>query len=319
MKTAKKILAAIFLMGTLVLSLMALTSCTGNEEPTDPAYYQIDKFEIDKDNKLIVITGGGRRISAGNLPSNPSNLKLVDAYVDDGYIWVNVSGYLHRCSLPELNKDNRINSVRINSDGHLVFKTTSGDFDAGLIFLPTMPNSPLTPSGASEYASRDTSENDTATVKIKVQGYGEITILVDKTVSPTAAEKFISLAKAGKYDGITFSMMLADKLFYSEAADSELAPPSAFEVLENPIENKKGTVGLILDDEGNITSKLYFATADLSSEYDGLLLPFGYVINGMNIVTEINELTAPYSNPLFNYEIDDEQRRAAIESITVVD
>ncbi len=319
MKTAKKTLIPIFLLITLMLTLTALCACGGDGEPDDPAYYQIDKFEIDKNNKLIVMTAGGRRINAGNLPKNPSNLKFVDAFVgDDGFIWINVSGYLHKCNMPQLNKDNKLKSARVNGEGHLVFTTTSGDFDAGLIFLPTMPNAPLTPDGASEYASRDTSESDTATVKIKVKGYGEITILVDKTASPTAAEKFLSLAKDEKYDGITFSMLTPDKLFYSEAVSSILTPIGDSELEANELKNKKGSVGLVLDADGNLTSSLYFSTADLSSDYDEFGVVFGYVTAGLNIVEAINELTAPYSNPLFDYEIDDEERRAKIETVTVI-
>ncbi len=326
MKNAKKILTSALFILTLVCTLGTLFACA-EPEPQDPAYYQIDDLEIDsKDNKLIFVTAGGRRFNAGNLPKNPSNLKFVDASITkNGELKLNVSGHVRYYNLPTLNKDNQLKGAAIKADGHLVLTTTQGEFDVGLIFLPTMPDEPLEPNGASEYVDREVDEKDAVTVEIKIAGYGTVTILVDKSAAPTAAEKFLSLVKEKKYNGKTFDMLYPDELFCSESAESTSTPLTEAELENNGLENKKGAVGLVLDGDGNLTSKLYFCTSDLPDKYDGLGVVFGYVTCGMNIIDKVNELTSPYSyqgsedypdDPDKNVILDDE-RRAKIENISI--
>lgn len=61
----------------------------------------------------------------------------------------------------------------------------------------------------SEGASAEAkSEESSCTAVIEVEGYGTITLALDASAAPVTTENFVSLAREGFYDGLTFHRII---------------------------------------------------------------------------------------------------------------
>lgn len=327
MKKAFKII-----IPAVLSALLLLVSCGSNSsyDPPDPLA-TLESVDVNHLGDLVFNMSDGTVVTAGKLPSNSEGIKLTDANIIEGKFYVFTSdGYRISCgTLPTFGDGNSLYTAMINSKGELVFNTSKGEHNQGRLYLPTVPKSPLTPSGASEYAqSRDTSGRNTATVEMKIKGYGTITLLLDATAAPKTVENFISLAKSGFYNGLTFHRIIENFMIQGGDPDADGTGSSENKIYgefaenghaSNDISHKRGTISMARGNDMNSASCQFFICNADSTFLDGSYAAFGYVLNGMNIVDEITNLTIPYANPYYSDTIQDTAKQAVIESITVVE
>lgn len=307
----------------LIISLATLVACGGGNEPTKITGATVDGGE------LRFVMSDGTIMVVGSLPSNSEGITFTSAGIDsDNVLNVQFSdGYQRYFSRKFPMYIDKITGAEITGEGTLLIKTTEGDKDLGKIFYPTVPASPMTPSGASEYAAtRDTTGRNTATVEMDIKGYGKITLLLDATTAPVTVRNFVNLAKSGFYDGLTFHRVISGFMIQGgdplgngtgNSGTNIYGEFSANGYTGNDILHKPGTISMARSNDKNSASCQFFICSAEYSYGDGNYAAFGYVLNGMNIVNKITELSAVYGDS--NGTIADSNKQVVINSITVIE
>lgn len=134
---------------------------------------------------------------------------------------------------------------------------------------------------------------------------GNITLELFPQVAPKACENFIALAKKGYYDGVIFHRVIkgfmiqggdptgtgrGGESIWGNAFEDEFSPYTLFE--------KKGL--LAMANSGRNTNKSqFFITTALTPHLNGYHTIFGEVVEGMDVVTKIeNSATDGENRPL---------------------
>lgn len=133
---------------------------------------------------------------------------------------------------------------------------------------------------------------------ITVENYGEIKLELDGDTAPITVENFVTLAKSGFYDGLTFHRSCEG--FVLQGGDpegtgrggskDEITGEFAANGYENSISHLRGVLSMArLGNDYNSASSQFFIVLDDSakSSLDGLYASFGRVTEGMEIVDKI--------------------------------
>ena len=153
------------------------------------------------------------------------------------------------------------------------------------------------------------------TAQIQVEGYGTITVALDASAAPETVENFVSLAREGFYDGLTFHRIIEG--FMLQGGDpngdgtggSETTIKGEFSDngVENPLSHTRGAISMARSDDYDSASSQFFIVQEDSTYLDGSYAAFGYVTEGMDVVDAIcadaapidsNGLIAPEAQPV---------------------
>ena len=131
--------------------------------------------------------------------------------------------------------------------------------------------------------------------EIEIQDYGTITLELDGTAAPITVEKFVSLAKDGFYDGLTFHRIIDG--FMIQGGDpagngtggSEKTIKGEFSSngVENGISHVRGVISMARSGDPDSASSQFFIVHQDSTFLDGQYAAFGHVTEGMEIVDAI--------------------------------
>jgi peptidyl-prolyl cis-trans isomerase B (cyclophilin B) len=133
-------------------------------------------------------------------------------------------------------------------------------------------------------------------VEIVMESGGTILLELDAETAPITVENFISLAKDGFYDGLTFHRVIPGFVIQGGDPDgtgmggSDKSIKGEFESngVKNDISHKRGVISMARAvDKDSATSQFFITNADATS-LDGEYAAFGYVIEGMDVVDEIS-------------------------------
>lgn len=137
------------------------------------------------------------------------------------------------------------------------------------------------------------------TVEIVVADFGTIEVELDADVAPVTVNNFISLAKEGFYDGLTFHRIIDG--FMIQGGDpqgdgtggSEDTIKGEFEQngVENTISHERGVISMARTQENDSASSQFFIMHADATYLDGAYAAFGVVTKGMDIVDAIVEAT----------------------------
>ena len=170
--------------------------------------------------------------------------------------------------------------------------------------------------GCEYYAERDLTGRDIYYVEICVEKYGRMVVLLDATTAPKTVENFITLVKAGFYDGLTFHRIIKDFMIQGGDPQGDGTGGSATNIYgefsengwENDISHKRGVISMARSGEPDSASSQFFiCNDDAESSLDGKYAAFGYVVEGMSVVDEITEKVFPltaYASYYGNYNTD---------------
>ena len=152
---------------------------------------------------------------------------------------------------------------------------------------------------------------------------GSIQFLMFPEVAPKAVENFVTHAKEGYYDGLTFHRVING--FMIQGGDplgngtggSENTIKGEFS--ENGVENKlshtRGAVSMARSSDPDSASSQFFIVQQDSTYLDGQYACFGYVTKGMDVVDEICDNTPVEDD---NGTVKTENQ-PVIESIKIID
>lgn len=141
----------------------------------------------------------------------------------------------------------------------------------------------------------DISADQLTYVQIKVKDYGTITAALDETIAPVSVQNFISLAKEGFYDGLTFHRIIDGFMIQGGDPDGNGTGGSSETIkgefesngVKNPITHVRGAISMARSQNPDSASSQFFIVQADSLHLDGQYAGFGYVTDGMDVVDQI--------------------------------
>ncbi len=132
--------------------------------------------------------------------------------------------------------------------------------------------------------------------EIEVQGYGIITVELDRSAAPKTVDNFVKLAKSGFYDGLTFHRVIygfmiqgGDPTGTGRGGSSEtIKGEFAVNGVKNPISHTRGVISMARNNISyDSASSQFFIVHQDSVFLDGQYAAFGHVTSGIEIVDAI--------------------------------
>lgn len=160
-------------------------------------------------------------------------------------------------------------------------------------------------------------------VEIQIKDYGTIKAELDADVAPVSVSNFVSLAKSGFYDGLTFHRIISGFMIQggdpkgdgTGGSDKNIKGEFSANGVENSISHVRGTISMARAQEYDSASSQFFIMHQDGASLDGQYAAFGKVTEGMEIVDQICEKT-PVVDGNGKVEAD---KQPKIESIKVID
>lgn len=151
-------------------------------------------------------------------------------------------------------------------------------------------------------------------VEMTIKNYGTIKIELYPDEAPITVENFISLAKSGFYDGLSFHRLDKDFVLQGGAGDSVKPIKGEFfnNGVQNTISHKRGVISMARTSDPDSASSQFFFCLEDSTFLDRNYAAFGYVTDGMNIIDQIRDNT-PESDSI------PKDQQPVIETIKVID
>ena len=135
----------------------------------------------------------------------------------------------------------------------------------------------------------------TVTAVIVVKDYGTITLELYYDVAPKTVDNFVTLAKSGFYDGLTFHRIMSG--FMIQGGDPEgngtggsgknVRGEFAANGFENNLSHTRGVISMARAKLYDSASSQFFIVHEDSTFLDGQYAAFGRVTEGMEVVDAI--------------------------------
>ena len=150
---------------------------------------------------------------------------------------------------------------------------------------------------------------------IAIADYGTVTVLLDPEAAPASVENFVSLARDGFYDGLTFHRIIDGFMMQGGAGEGAANVVGEFEANghPNPISHVRGVISMARASDYDSASSQFFIVQSDSTYLDGQYAAFGHVTAGMDVVDAICTDAQPTDN---NGSIAPEAR-PVIQSVTI--
>lgn len=172
-------------------------------------------------------------------------------------------------------------------------------------------------------AASDTADVQKHHIKINVKDYGTISVELDPVHAPITVDNFISLAKSGFYNGLTFHRVIDGFMIQGGdplgtgmgGSDKTIKGEFSHNGVNNPLSNTRGAIAMARSQDMDSASSQFFIVQQNSPYLDGDYAVFGYVTDGMAIVDKICKDT-PVTDGNGTVAKD---KQPVIESVEVVD
>lgn len=158
---------------------------------------------------------------------------------------------------------------------------------------------------------------------IDVKDYGTIKVKLEPDAAPITVENFVSLAKKGFYDGLTFHRIM--KGFMIQGGDplgngtggsgKTIKGEFSGNGVKNPLKHTRGVISMARSNDPNSASSQFFIMHQDASHLDGQYAAFGKVTEGMDVVDKI----ANDAKPVDNNGTIPSSKQPVINSIKIVE
>ena len=137
--------------------------------------------------------------------------------------------------------------------------------------------------------------------RINVEGYGTITVALVADAAPATVDNFVTLARDGFYDGLTFHRIIDGFMIQGGDPNGNGTGGSGQTIVgefssnghENPISHVKGVISMARAQDPDSASSQFFITVADATFLDGEYAAFGYVTEGMDIAEQIAKDAEP--------------------------
>ena len=156
-------------------------------------------------------------------------------------------------------------------------------------------------------------------VQIEMTDGGIIKLELDSSAAPITVENFLTLARAGFYDGLIFHRVIKDFMIQGGdptgsgmgGAEKTIKGEFAKNGVQNPISHVRGVISMARANDPDSASSQFFIVHKDAKYLDGSYAAFGKVVEGMDVVDRIASAKTNFMDmPL------EEQK---IKTVTVID
>lgn len=177
-----------------------------------------------------------------------------------------------------------------------------------------------------EKSYADTPENYTA--QINVNGFGTITVELNRKAAPATVDNFVALARKGFYNGLTFHRVMSGFMIQGGDPKGNGTGGSGTNIkgefskngYNNPIKHTRGVISMARGNDYNSASSQFFIMHQAASSLDGYYAAFGKVVSGMDVVDRIAGIAV---NPIIGSdgkpEYSDPVNKPVISSIKITE
>ncbi|MBQ7920387.1 MAG: peptidylprolyl isomerase [Lachnospiraceae bacterium] len=153
--------------------------------------------------------------------------------------------------------------------------------------------------GGGEQGSKASSK--TYYADIVIEDYGTITVELNGEAAPITVENFVSLAKEGFYDGLTFHRIMEGFMMQggdpdgngTGGSDTKIKGEFSANGVQNDLSHTRGAISMARSMDMDSASSQFFIVHQDSTFLDGNYAAFGYVTEGMEVVDAICEAAEP--------------------------
>ena len=155
----------------------------------------------------------------------------------------------------------------------------------------------------------------TYTAEIVVKDHGTIIVTLDQKAAPITVANFITLARSGFYDGLTFHRIIKGAIMQggdpdgngTGGADHTIKGEFEANGVKNPLSHTRGAISMARSKKYDSASSQFFIVQNDYLSWDGQYAAFGYVTEGMDVVDDIcnnaitddpNGMVAPINQPV---------------------
>ncbi len=139
---------------------------------------------------------------------------------------------------------------------------------------------------------------------ITIRDYGTVTVRLDQNAAPLTVANFVSLAKDGFYDGLTFHRIMDGFMMQggdpdgngTGGSDKTIKGEFASNGVDNDLTHTRGAISMARSNDMDSASSQFFIVQADSTFLDGDYAAFGYVTEGMEIVDQICKDADPVDN-----------------------
>lgn len=164
--------------------------------------------------------------------------------------------------------------------------------------------------------------------EIVIKGYGTVELELYSDIAPITVDNFITLSKAGFYDGLTFHRVVQGFVLQGGDPEGTGFGGSANNIkgefyangVENDLSHTRGVISMARGgyDYNSASSQFFIVLSDdYTSSLDGLYAGFGKVTKGMDIVDKVcADLENAQTDSMGGLVAEDQP---VIEKITIID
>ena len=146
-------------------------------------------------------------------------------------------------------------------------------------------------------AKLDKYETANPVVAMYIEGYGSVVMELYPDIAPNTVNNFISLIKSGFYDNNSFHRLMPG--FVLQGGDPEgtgsggpgytIKGEFSDNGFENDLKHEKGIISMARSSDNDSAGSQFFIMLDKSDFLDGKYAAFGKVIDGFDIVEDIEK------------------------------
>ena len=148
---------------------------------------------------------------------------------------------------------------------------------------------------------------------IVFKDFGTVEVELYPHIAPNTVNNFISLANSGFYDGLTFHRIIKDFMIQGGDPDGTGMGGPGYSIkgeftnnkFENDLAHTEGVISMARSQSKNSAGSQFFIVTNDAPHLDGQYASFGKVINGMDIIHEIENVeTDGNDKPIKNVIIE---------------
>ena len=146
-----------------------------------------------------------------------------------------------------------------------------------------------------------------------VKDFGRVEIELYPHIAPNTVNNFIYLANSGFYDGLTFHRVIKDFMIQGGDPEGSGMGGPGYKIkgefsknkFQNDLKHTEGVISMARSQNKNSAGSQFFIVTKDASHLDGQYASFGKVINGMDIVHDIENIkTGANNKPINNVIIE---------------
>lgn len=137
--------------------------------------------------------------------------------------------------------------------------------------------------------------------EIAIKNYGTIVVALDGNCAPGTVDNFVSLAKKGFYNGLTFHRIINGFMMQGGCPEGTgfgntgkfIKGEFSLAGFDNPLAHTRGAISMARGNGVDSASCQFFIVQEDSPHLNGSYAVFGYVTKGMDVVDKICETAEP--------------------------